>query len=78
MEAKAIVDTLRDRIAEEVKTFYDTVGEMEGEVLVNKVAPRIAMVTVKTLRDKLTEVWAEAMVDTLAERLAHLGWKHLG
>ena len=56
MEAKAIVDTLRDRIAEEVKTFYNTVGEVEGEVLVNKVAPRLAMVRVKTLRDKLTEV----------------------
>ena len=56
MEAKAIVDTLGDRIAEEVKTFYNTVGEVEGEVLVNKVAPRLAMVRVKTLRDKLTEV----------------------
>ena len=53
MKAKVLVDTLRDRIAEEVKTFNNTVGEVEAEVLVNNVAPRVAMVT---LRDKLTEV----------------------
>ena len=35
-EAKALVDTLGDRVADEVKTFYNTVGEV---VLVNQVAP---------------------------------------
>ena len=56
MEVEAVVDILRDSIAEEVETFYNTVGEVEAELLVNKVAPRIAVVRCKTLRHKLTEV----------------------
>ena len=56
MQAKALVDTLKDRIAEEVKTFYNTVGQVEAEVLVNKFTPIIAVQRVKTLGHKLTEV----------------------
>ena len=56
VEAKGLVDTLRHRIAEEVGTFYNTVGEVEAEVLVNKVVSRIAVVRVKTLGHNLTEV----------------------
>ena len=50
------MDTLKDSIAEKVKTFYKTVGEAEAELLVNKVANRIAVIRVKTLGEKLTEV----------------------
>lgn len=46
-------------------------GEVEAEVLINNVAPRIAVLIVKTLRHKLTKVLADEIVDTLAERLAH-------
>ena len=49
VEAKALVDTLRHRIAEEVGTFYNTVGKVEAGVLVNKVPPKIAVLRVKTL-----------------------------
>ena len=56
MQAKALVDTLGDRIAEEVEIFYKTVGWVEAEVLVKKVALRIAVVRVETLGDKLKEV----------------------
>ena len=41
---------------EKVETFYNTLDEVEAEVLFNKVAPRIAVVTIRTLSDKLTEV----------------------
>ena len=34
------MDILRDSIPEEVETFYNTVGEVEAELLVNKVAAR--------------------------------------
>ena len=50
------MDKLQDRIAEKVKTFYKTLGEAEAELLVNKVANRIAVIRVKTLAEKLTEV----------------------
>ena len=50
------MDTLKDRIPDKVKTFYNTVGEAEAELLVNKVANRIAVIRVKTLKQKLTEV----------------------
>ena len=50
------MDTLKDRIPEKVKTFYNTVGGAEAELLVNKVANRIAVIRVKTLKQKLTEV----------------------
>ena len=53
---KALVDTLKDLIADEVETFYNTVSEVKAELLVNKVANRIAVIRVKTLRQKLTEV----------------------
>ena len=55
VEAKALVDTLRDRIAKKFETFCNTLDEVEPEVLVNKVARRIAVMRVKTLGDKLTE-----------------------
>ena len=69
MKAKALVETLWHRTEEKVETLYNTVGEVEGDVLVNKVARRLAL---RTLGDKLPEIKTEAMVDTLAERLAHL------
>ena len=47
------MDTLKDKIAEKVKTFYKTVGEVEAELQVNKVANRIAVIRVKTLAEKL-------------------------
>ena len=50
---KAVVDTLKDRIAEKVKTFYNTVGKVEAELLVNKVANRIAVIRVKIVGQKL-------------------------
>ena len=43
-----------------------------ADVLVNKVARRLALLRLRTLGDKLTEIKAEAMVDTLSERLGHL------
>ena len=58
MEANALVDTMADRIAnqvqksyntEKVQTFYNTLGEVEPEVLVNKLAPTIAVERVRTL-----------------------------
>ena len=55
MQAKLLMDKLPDRIAREVETFYNTVGEEEGELMANK-APRIAVLRVKALRHKLTEV----------------------
>ena len=53
VQAKAVVDTLKDRIAEKVKTYYNTVGKVEAELLVNKVANRIAVIRVKILGQKL-------------------------
>ena len=50
---KAVVDTLKDRIAEKVKTSYNTVGKVEAELLVTKVANRIAVIRVKILGQKL-------------------------
>ena len=50
---KAVVDTLKDRIAEKVKTSYNTVGKVEAELLVNKVANSIAVIRVKILGQKL-------------------------
>ena len=50
---KAVVDTLKDRIAEKVKTSYNTVGKVEAELLVNKVANMIAVIRVKILGQKL-------------------------
>lgn len=50
------MDTLAEEIAKEVKTFYSTVGEVDAEVLLNKVASSKAVVRVSTLADKLTKV----------------------
>ena len=38
------MNTLKDRIAQEVETFYNTVDEGEAEFLVNKVANRILVI----------------------------------
>ena len=78
VQAKVLMDKLTDRIAREVETFYNTVGEVEGNLMANKVAPSIAVLRVKALGHKLTEVWAAAKVDTLVERPAHLQMKTLG
>ena len=64
-------------IAEKVQTFYNTLGEVEAEVVFNKVGSRIALEKVRTLGDKLTEVKREPMVETLASSLAHLQMKIL-
>ena len=49
VEAKELMHTLRDRLEEELETFYNPVSELEADVLVSKVASRIAVLTVKTL-----------------------------
>ena len=72
MKVKALVETLWHRIEEEVGTLYNTVGEVEADVLVNKVARRLALLRLRTLADKLTDIKAKAMVHKLAERLGHL------
>ena len=51
--ARALVYTLGEEIAKKVQTFHSTVGEV---VLLNKVAPRKAVVRVSTLAYKLTKV----------------------
>ena len=56
MEAKALVETLGDKIADQVQTFYNTVGEVKAEVLVIKVDSRIAVLRVKPHEDRLTKV----------------------
>ena len=53
MQAKALVDTLKDRIAEKVETSYNTVGKVEAELLVSKVVNRIVVIRVKTLGQML-------------------------
>ena len=68
MQAKALVDTLKDRIAEKVETFYNTVGEVEAEPLVNKVSNRMAVIRVKTLGQKLTEVCRIRQLATHCQR----------
>ena len=50
------MDTLEEEIAKEVETFHSTVGEVEAEVLLNKVASSKAVVRVSTLADTLTKV----------------------
>ena len=56
MEAKSLEDTLGDKIAEEFETFYNTVGEVEADFLVNKVASRIAVLRVKPHKERQTKV----------------------
>ena len=51
-----LVDTLAEERAKEVKIFNSTVGEVEAEFLLKKVASRKAVVRVSTLADKLTKV----------------------
>ena len=62
------MDTLKDRIAEKVKTFYNTMGEAKAELLVNKVANRIAVIRVKTLGENLTEVCRIRQLATHCQR----------
>ena len=66
------MDTLAEEIAKKVETFHSTVGEVDAEVLLNKVASSKAVVRVSTLADKLTKLYANAISDTLAERLLNL------
>ena len=51
-----LVHTLPEEIAKKVQTFTSTVGEVEAEVVLQKVASRKAIVRVSTLADKLTKV----------------------
>ena len=55
MEANALVDTLADRIANQVQKLYNTLGEVKAEVLVFKVASRIAVLSGKPHEDILTK-----------------------
>ena len=78
MEANALVDTQADKIANQVQKFYNTVGDMKAEVLVFKVASRIAVLSGKPHEDMLTKAYVQAMVNTLAGRLAHLQMQTIG
>ena len=69
MQAKALVDTLKDRIAEKIETFYNTVDEVKAEPLLNKVSNMIAVIRVKTLGLKLTEVCRIRQLATHCQRL---------
>ena len=69
------MDTLAEEKAKKVETFHSTVGEVDPEVLLNKVASSKAVVRVSTLADKLTKLYANAISDTLAERLLNLDIK---
>ena len=55
MQANALVDTLADKIANQVQKFYNTVGEVKAEVLVFKVTSRIAVLSGKPHEDMLTK-----------------------
>ena len=55
MEANALVDTLADRIANQVQKLYNTLGEVKAEVLVFKVASRIPVLSGKPHEDILTK-----------------------
>ena len=55
MKANAQVDTLADRIANQVQKFYNTVGEVKAEVLVFKVASSIPVLSGKPHEDMLTK-----------------------
>ena len=68
MQAKALVDTLKDRMAEKVETFNNRVGEVKAEPLVNKVSNRMAVIRVKTLGQKLTEVCRIRQLATHCQR----------
>ena len=52
MKAKALVDTLGDKIADQVQHS----GKVKAEVLVIKVDSRIAVLRVKAHEDRLTKV----------------------
>ena len=54
--ARGLVETLTEEIAKKVETFHSTVGEVDAEVLLKKVASSKALVRVSTLADKLTKV----------------------
>ena len=56
MEANALVDTLGEKIADQVQTLYNTVGEVKAEVFVINVALRIAVLRCKPHEDMLTKV----------------------
>ena len=56
MEANALVDNLAENIANQVQTFYNTVGEVKAEVLVFKVASKIAVLSGKPHEHMLTKV----------------------
>ena len=50
------MDTLAEEIPKKVETLRTNVGEVEPEVLLNKVASRKSVVTVRTLADKLNKL----------------------
>ena len=56
MKTKALVDTLGDKIADQVQTLYNTVGEVKAKVLVIKVDSRIALLRGKPHEDRVTKV----------------------
>ena len=56
MQAKPLVDTLGNKKADQVQTFYNTVGEVKAVVFVIKVALRIAVLKDKAHEDRLTKV----------------------
>ena len=47
-------------------TFSETVGDVEGETLVKKVASTLVEMEAKTIGSTLRDVEAEALVDTTA------------
>ena len=58
-----LLDTLGDSKPKQGDTACETVAKVQAEVLINKVAARVAVVNLKTPADKPTKVEAEALDD---------------
>ena len=53
-------------------TFWETVGDVEAETLVKKLAPTLVQMEARTIGGKLRDVGDEALVNTMHYNLAEM------
>ena len=53
-------------------TFWETVGDVEAETLVKKLAPTLVQMEAKTIGGTLRDVGDEALVNTMHYNLAEM------